>query len=49
MDKVGIHFQWHHGAQFHQGKTGQFYDQCATTPLAAANGQNRLSVLLQPL
>ena len=61
MDQVGINFEWHRGAQFHQGKrassTIRFamiplllqYDQVRHDPPAAANGQNRLSVSLQSL
>ena len=43
MDQVGIDFEWHRGAQFHQGKRAGNTIRFAMIP-AAANGQNRLSV-----
>ena len=46
MDQVGINFEWHRGAQFHQEKRASNTFRFALVPPAAANGQNRLSVSL---
>ena len=48
MDQVGINFEWHRGAQFHQGKrTSKTIRFACHDPPAAANGQNRLSASLE--
>ena len=33
MDRVGIHFEWHYGAQFHQGKRASKTIRLATIAL----------------